>query len=236
MSKIENSRVLVISDLHVPYQHQDAIKFLTAVKKKYKPTRVVCVGDEIDNHAMSFHDSDPDLFSAGDELQIAIKQLQPLYKLFPKVDVLSSNHGDMAYRKGRHHGIPRKFLKDYGDVIDAPKGWEWHGQLRLKSGENDILFKHQFKKNILQSAQAEGCCTVAGHFHEDFSISYAGNSYKLLFGMTVGCLVDDRALAFEYNKTFAKRPILGIGIIINGQPHLIPMVLDKNGRWNKEVH
>jgi metallophosphoesterase superfamily enzyme len=90
--------------MHIPYHHPDTIRFLKAIKKKYKPTRVICVGDEVDKHAMSFHDSDPDLPSAGDELNEAIKYLKQLYKVFPRVDLVDSNHGSMVYRKGKHHG------------------------------------------------------------------------------------------------------------------------------------
>ena len=43
--------VLVISDLHIPYHHPDAFKFLAALKKKYKPDLVVNIGDEIDQHS-----------------------------------------------------------------------------------------------------------------------------------------------------------------------------------------
>jgi hypothetical protein len=49
--------------------------------------------------------------------------------------------------------------------------------------------------------------------------------------MRVGCMIDDESLAFEYNKTTLQRPVIGCGIIINGQPSLIPMVLNKKGRW-----
>ena len=73
--------ILIISDFHAPYNHPDAVAFLGACKKKFKPTDVVCIGDEADFHAMSFHDSDPDLPSAGDELQKAIKELRKLYRL-----------------------------------------------------------------------------------------------------------------------------------------------------------
>lgn len=234
MSK-KNDNVLIISDMHIPYHHKDLIPFLTAVKKKFKPSRVICVGDELDKHAMSFHDSDPDLPSAGDELQQAIELIQPVYKLFPNVDLVSSNHGDMLYRKGKHHGIPRKYLRDYGDILEAPKGWKWQNEIRFKSGGSDILVRHQFGKNILKAAQFESACLIAGHFHEDFSIQYAANHDKLLWGMTVGCLIDDESLAFAYNKTNMKRPIIGIGIVINGQPRLIPMILDKKGRWIKKL-
>lgn len=232
---MEYKTILVISDMHIPYQHKDTVAFLTAVKKKYRPNKVVCIGDEVDKHAMSFHDSDPDLPSAGDELKKAIKELQPIYKLFPKVDLVDSNHGSMHYRKGKHHGIPRKYLRSYGEILEAPRGWKWHNSIRLKSGGNDILFKHQFSKNILRAAQFENCCCVQGHFHEDAQVQYAANTYKLLWGMTVGCLIDDKSLAFEYNNTNMKRPILSVGIIINGQAIVIPMILNKKGRWIKQL-
>ena len=81
---MKNQSILVISDFHAPYNHPDAIAFLRACKKKFKPTDIVCIGDETDFHAMSFHDSDPDLPSAGDELKQAIVELKKLYKMFPK--------------------------------------------------------------------------------------------------------------------------------------------------------
>ena len=232
----KHKRILVISDLHIPYHHPDSVAFLRAVKKLYEPTKVVCIGDEVDKHAMSFHDSDPDLPSAGDELKLAIKHLQPIYKLFPEVDVLDSNHGSMHYRKGKHHGIPRKYLKDYGDILEAPKGWKWHMGLKLVSGRNEIHFKHQFSKAVLKSAQMASSCIVQGHFHEDASVQYAGNSEKLFWAMTVGCLIDDKALAFEYNNTNMKRPILSVGMIVDGHPVIIPMILDKEGRWVKKLY
>jgi predicted phosphodiesterase len=235
MGKNKNDRILVISDMHIPYHHPQLVPFLKAVKEKYKPTRVVCIGDEVDKHAMSFHDSDPDLMSAGDELAASIKCLQPLYKMFPNVDLVDSNHGSMHYRKGKHHGIPRKYLSSYGDILEAPKGWKWHDELILKSNSVEIMFRHQFKKNPLVCSQQMAMCVVQGHFHEDFNIQYVSSPNKLLWAMTVGCLIDKKALAFEYNKTNHKRPIIGVAMIIDGQPLLIPMLLNKNGKWTKKI-
>ena len=53
--------ILVISDLHLPYHKKDAFNFLRAIKKKYSIDYVVNIGDELDAHALSFHDTDPDL-------------------------------------------------------------------------------------------------------------------------------------------------------------------------------
>jgi hypothetical protein len=227
----KNKSVLVISDTHIPFEHPDMIRFLSAIKKKYRPDRIIHIGDEVDKHAMSFHDSDPDLPSAGDELQQAIKKLSKLYKLFPVVDLVDSNHGSMVYRKGKHHGIPRKYLRDYGEVLEAPNGWKWYNELIIPTPMGDVMFRHQFKKSPLVCAQQMGMSVVQGHFHEDFSISYCSSPNKLLWAMTVGCLIDKKALAFEYNATNHKRPIIGVGIIINGSPVLIPMLLNKQGRW-----
>ena len=76
-----NKSILVISDTHIPYHHKDAIAFLKAIKKKYKPDRVIHIGDEIDSHAISFHDSDPDLYSAGDEHEASLATIKELEKL-----------------------------------------------------------------------------------------------------------------------------------------------------------
>ena len=51
--------ILVISDQHAPYHHIDTLDFLAEIKKKYKPDTVVNIGDEMDWHSISFHDSHP---------------------------------------------------------------------------------------------------------------------------------------------------------------------------------
>ncbi len=45
--------ILVISDMHHPYAHKDTHRFLKALQKKYRFTDVVCIGDEIDAHALT---------------------------------------------------------------------------------------------------------------------------------------------------------------------------------------
>lgn len=218
--------------MHIPYHHQDYLRFLQALKKKYKPTRVVCGGDEIDHHAMSFHDSDPDLPAAGDELIKAIKALQPLYKLFPVMDLLESNHGSMVYRKGKHHGIPRKYLRTYGEVLGAPKGWVWHDDLILSlPGGNSCYFHHGLVKDVFKVVALRGMCVVQFHFHTEFRIAYVGNPNALLWGMSSGCLINRQALAFAYDNLNLGRPVIGTSIILDGQPKLLPMLLNKNHRW-----
>ncbi len=232
----KNQRVVVLSDLHIPYNHPDLIPFLKAVKDKYKPTRALCVGDEVDMHAMSFHDSDPDLPSAGDELQNAINILKYIYKIFPQMDLVDSNHGSMVYRKGKHHGIPRKYLRDYGDILEAPKGWKWYNDLTITLPNRQKVFMcHGMSKAGLKLAASMGMNVIQGHYHSEFNINYGSSPSQLYWSMQVGCLIDDESMAFAYNKVTPTRPIIGLGMIIDSQPVLIPMTLNSKGRWNKKI-
>ena len=63
--------ILVISDQHAPYHHIDTLDFLSAIKEKYKPDCVVNIGDEMDWHSISFHDSHPGLYSKDATAAIA---------------------------------------------------------------------------------------------------------------------------------------------------------------------
>ena len=232
----DNSVVLVISDMHAPYVHPDTVAFLKAIKEKYKPTRVISSGDEVDKHNLSYHDSDPDLPNAGDELEQAVKFLKPVYKMFPEMDILDSNHGSLLYRKGITHGIPRAMLRDPGEILGAPDGWQWHNDLRITLPNGQMcFFTHGSKKNSLQFSNTMGCNTVQGHYHSTFEIQYSSNPTNLLWGMVVGCLIDPKSRAFAYNKIQVARPIIGVGMIINSQPLLIPMILNNKGRWTKKL-
>lgn len=228
----DNSSILLISDLHIPYHHQDAIAFLLHLKEKYNPTRVICLGDEVDGHALSFHDSDPDLPSAGDEIRQALPVIAELFKIFPKMDILESNHGSLVWRKAKVFGIPKHYIKSYNEVLGVDSGWKWSFDLTVDLPNGQKCYMHHGKtSNIIQLSQQMGMNALQGHYHETFKIDYWGNSTGLYWGMQCGCLIDDDKLAFNYNNVNIKRPIIGTGLIIDSMPVLEPMRLDKDGRW-----
>ena len=227
----KNSRVLVISDTHAPYQHPDTIKFLKAIKDKYNPDRVIHIGDEIDNHAMSFHPSDQSLYSAGDELKAAREVIWQIEELYPKVEVMESNHGSMAYRKAMVAGIPKEILRPYHTVLDV-KNWTWHPDLTITlPSKQRCYFHHGKSANSLTFLKDTQLCCVQGHYHEKYNIQYHGTADQLTWVIATGCLIDDHSLAFAYNNVNLKRPIIGCSIILDSQPHLLPMVLNRKGRW-----
>jgi predicted phosphodiesterase len=226
-----HKRILVISDLHIPYHHKDAFEFLREIKNEYKPDLVVNIGDLLDFHAISVHSHDPDLYSAGHELKVARQYVRQLEDIFPKMIEVESNHSSLVYRRALKYGMSKEFLKDYGDFLGTKK-WQWIDDLTITmSNGQRCFFTHGRSADILKVSQTMGMSAVQGHYHTKFIISYWANPDNIFFGMNVGCLIDQKSLAFQYAKNFKTRFIIGCGIIINGIPRLLPMVLNEKGDW-----
>lgn len=233
MSK--RSVVLALPDIHFPAHHRDVFEFLKAVKAKFKPTEVVCLGDEIDAAGLGNWDKDPDGLSPGDELKESVKFLKQLYPIFPVVKVCVSNHTDRIYRKPFNAGIPKTLIKSYADILEAPKGWVW-----AESWEVDgVTYEHgegfSGKDGALKAAMANMAPTVIGHLHAHAGIQYYANEKYLIWGFNAGCLIDRKNSAFNYGKHIKAKPIIGVGIVENGVPRFIPMQLLKNGRWSGKL-
>ena len=201
-------KILVISDMHVPYHHKDSINFLRAIKKEFNPDFVVNIGDLLDFHAISMHSHNPDLFSAGHELKAARVYIKELESIFPDVTEVDSNHSSLVYRRALKYGM---------------------------SNGQRCFFTHGRSADILKVSQTMGMSAVQGHYHTKFLISYWANPDNLFFAMNVGCMIDQKNMAFEYAKNFKTRFILGCGIILNGVPRLLPMVLNSKGDWIKQI-
>ena len=228
---MKNKRILVISDMHIPYHHKDSIKFLKEIKKEFKPDRIINIGDSIDFHNISMHDSNPDLPSAGDELNLTRKYIKEIETIFPDVTEVDSNHSSLVFRRALKYGMSKQFIKSYGDFLGTKK-WKWVDNLTLTmSNGQRCFFTHGMSADILKTSQAMGMSAVQGHYHTKFVISWWANPDNLFFGMNVGCLTNQKSMAFEYAKNFKTRFILGCGIILDGVPRLLPMVLDRKGNW-----
>lgn len=224
-------QVLVIPDLQEPFSHPDTIQFLKWAKKKYSPDIVVNVGDEVDMHALSEYDHDPDGYSAGHELEKAIEKLEPLYDLFPSVQVCTSNHTARPFRRAHKYGIPRAYLRDYKEFLRAPSGWEWADHWEV----DGVRYEHGEGQSgplgALKAALGNMQPTVIGHIHSHAGILYSANEKHLIYGFNVGSLLDRKAYAFAYGKNLKSKPIIGCGIVSKGVPTYIPMIMGSDGRW-----
>lgn len=230
-----DSTVLVIPDLHAPFQHRDALAFVEWVAGHWNPDTVVCLGDEADIHAISNHGSDPDGHSPGHELTLAVKALRPLYAMFPTVKVCTSNHTARPYRRAFDCGLPKRVMKEYREFLEAPAGWEWDDKWII----DQVAYIHgegySGKEGALKAALGNARPTVIGHLHTNAGILYQANAETILWGFNAGCLIDRHAYAMRYARHMPNKPTLGVGIVRKGVPFFIPMLLNSKSRWVKRA-
>ena len=226
-------RILVIPDLQIPFEHPDALAFIKAVRKEIKPDHIVNVGDEVDQMALSRFDPDP----AGDgpsvELAKSIERLQDWYKAFPEMKVCESNHTARIYKKAFLAGIPEEYLRDTHEWLQSPPGWQWQNVWEI----DGVRFEHGDAQGGMYAARnlaiRNRASTVIGHHHSHGAVFYVANDHEMIFGMNVGCLIDFDSIAFRYGKQSAFKPTLGCGVVIEGVPFFIPMLLNGKGRWEQ---
>jgi len=216
-------RVLIISDVHEPYSVKGYLKFLQYLKEKFKPEIIINIGDEIDAHALSFHDSDVDLFSAGHELDKAIIGIQEgMHKLFPEMILLESNHGSMILRRAKHHGLPIRTLKPLHELYETPR-WTWVEDILMKTNYGKVYLCHGKSGAYGKLVKEMGVSCIQGHHHSKFEITYHQSALGIRYSLFTGCLVDADSLAMAYGKNHVGKPILGCaGIRASGEPVLFP--------------
>lgn len=186
-------------------------------------------------HAMSDYNHDPDGYSPGHELKAAQKELAKLYSLFPSVKSCISNHTARPFRRAEKFGIPREFLRSYGEFLKAPSGWSWADKWEI----DGVLYEHgegvSGQNGAIKAALQNMQNTVIGHIHSFAGINFSANPKHLVFGMNVGWLGDKDAYAFAYGKTMRTKPVISTGLVKDGIPILVPMQLKKGGRWTGKL-
>ena len=221
--------VLVVADPHIPFEHKDYLKFCKRIEKAFKCTEVVCTGDLVDNHAISYHEHDPDGWSPADEMKEADKHLRKWYKAFPKVKLCRGNHDRLIDRKSKTVGLPSRAFKDFREIWRFPNGWidDWSFVI------GDVLYTHGTKYSgrfaHCKAAEDNRMSTVIGHLHSVAGVEYSANSRDIIFGMCVGSGIDHKAYAFSYGVESRHKPIVACGVV-NYNKHgtvgkVIPMEL-----------
>lgn len=218
--KSKNSTVLVIGDTHCPALHPRYIKFLKDAYSGYSCNRVVHIGDLVDWNAISYHEKDPSMPSAGDEFKKALKQVRKLHAAFPEVDYMLGNHCSLPERKARTAGLTEGVLKPFGELWELD-GWTIHPRF-AKLYIDGVQYRHGDSGKggqdaALKNAQSEFCSVVQGHHHTQAGVKWHSNDNNLVFGMQTGCGVSPTHPAMNYGRIYANRPILGCGVVFNGK-------------------
>jgi metallophosphoesterase superfamily enzyme len=202
--------VLVIGDLHTPFCLEGYLSHCKEMYVRYRCNEVVFIGDIIDNHASSYHETDPDGHSAGQELKLAIQQVSEWYTAFPKASVIIGNHDRLIMRKAYSSGLSRMWIKDYADVLGTP-GWKFVESVEI----DNVLYIHGEGGTARSRARRDLQSIVQGHLHSQAYIEWIVGSKFKIFGMQVGCGVNHKSYAMAYGKEGPK-PAIACGVVLQG--------------------
>lgn len=212
--KLDSNNVLVIGDLHCPFELNGYLEFCKKQQHRFKCGTIVLIGDLIDNHFSSYHDTNADGFSAGQELDLSIQRIKKWYHAFPKAIVTIGNHDRLIHRKNTSSGVSKRWIREYKDVLETPD-WSFVEEYVF----NDILFVHGEQSNALRKAQTEFKSVVSGHLHTEGYVKLLNGGKN--FAMQVGTGIDFSSYAFGYAQR-GVQPILSCGVIVDGTPIIVP--------------
>ena len=213
--------VLVIGDLHEPFTLDGYLEFCKKTYKKYNCNKVVFIGDVIDNHYSSFHETAADGMGGGDELDLTISKIARWYKAFPDAHVTLGNHDRIIVRKAQTGQVPQKWIKDFKEVLKTPK-WKFVTDVVI-DGVRYVHGDKSGKPNM--SAKRDMISTVSGHYHTDFYINWYFGKERAIFAMAVGCGIDSKSYAMAY-MAGGRKEAIGCGVVLKGDiPITIKMKL-----------
>jgi len=212
-------RVGIIGDTHLPYVHEGYLDFCQETFEQWDVNTVVHIGDLIDHHALSFHDSEPLLKGVNGEMDDARDMLQPWYEAFPELYMCGGNHDLIPARQLKKIGMDAEvWMRPLEEVYDMPEGWKIVDTITI----DGVLYHHGYTANgvngFRNDAQKRMCRTVTGHAHGNAGISASASEHRLVWGMAVGCGIDVASMAFAYGKHFLQKPIVACGVVINEHP------------------
>lgn len=199
---INQSRVLVISDLHFPYQTNQAIELALDYGKSKKVDCILINGDLLDFANISRHDKDWHARSTKEEFDACRQFLKSLRLNFPKTKIV--------YKLGNHDERWEKFLYTKApEIFDVA---EFQLEVLLKLGELKIeIVKNKRpvkigKLTVLHGHELAGGAggvnparstflktysnVLVGHFHKTSSNTETSLDGNIVAVNSTGCLCD----------------------------------------------
>lgn len=221
MASRKQGRWLILSDLQIPYEHEDALNFAKRLQKEYRIDKdhVCCVGDEVDNYFISLYKKSPNaLHTPGSELQDSISALKKWYRFFPSMMLSTSNHGDRLMRKAYDAEIPSQMLRTHKEILEAPPFWQWDKRWIFDT-KYPWMMEHGddwgSQHPHFMAAVTLGMSVVMGHHHSKCSVSYIRTALKQVWGAVIGSMIDVDQYAFDYCKRAKYKPVLSNAVVLD---------------------
>jgi predicted phosphodiesterase len=224
------AKVLCIGDIHAPYNRPNYLQFCQDIYYKYDCNKVVFIGDVVDLHSISFHQKNPQLANSAMEYQLAKQEIAKWKKAFPKAVVCIGNHDARPVRLAETVSIPEELLKDFSDIWDT-KNWKWDWEFTI----DDVCYIHGTGNGGMHPAfnkmRSTGMSYVMGHTHANAGVKWEASPKSRLFGLDVGCGINDKSMAFAYGQFARRRSIIGCGVVIDAIPYHEVMPIGKGEKY-----
>jgi predicted phosphodiesterase len=222
-------RIGVIGDPHEPVSRAGYLDFCTDTFEHYHCDVIVCIGDLIDWHGISFHARQPECPGVKDEYHLALERVQKWYSRFPNLHWCIGNHDERPARLAQTVNIAEFMLKPYNEIWSVP-GWTYEYEYKF----DGAVYLHGTGTSGIHPAwnkmNKRRESIVMGHCHSRAGAKWGANRNKRFFAVDTGCGVDDRTFQFAYGKHLDERSMLACAVIDDGQPISIGM---KCGRGEK---
>jgi len=209
--KINAQRLLVLSDIHIPYHSVNSLTIAFDWAKKQKPDAILLNGDTLDFFGLSRYAKDPKKRSFSSELESFKDFITILKKTFDaKIYFKIGNHEEryehyLWMKAGELSGIDDFEL---GNIIKArAEGIEIISDKRImKAGELNIIHGHEYFGSFSPVNIARGLFTkgkvsaMQGHNHQTSEHTEADMNGKITTTWSVGCLSELHPMYMPLNK------------------------------------
>jgi predicted phosphodiesterase len=210
--EITQSRTLIISDLHIPYQDNDSIQKAINYGKEKKVNCILINGDVLDFAGISRHEKDWRQRSVHEEFEATRIFLNSLREHFPKAKIVFKygNH-DERFEKYLFLKAPEIFdctdfqlevLLKLGELkIEVVKD-----KLPIKIGKLTVLHGHELFGGSGGVNPARGTFlktlenVVVGHYHKTSSNTEASMYGNVFSVHSIGCLCGKNPYFMPINK------------------------------------
>jgi predicted phosphodiesterase len=213
-------RIVIVSDLQVPFHDEVAVKNVAQFIKRFKPHQVVTIGDEMDMQELGrWSEGKADWFAQtlDENRNLTVDILWELQV----TDMIRSNHTDRLYnqisskipalgslpelRFERFMKMDELGIKFHKEPMNIAPNWvAVHG--------DHTPIKPQGGLSALEGARRRGKNVISGHTHRagrsSFTEASGGRVGRILHGVEVGHLMDTRQAAytkgvFNWQQAFA---------------------------------
>ena len=206
-------RVLILSDIHIPYHSIEALTLAMDYGKERKVDTIILNGDICDFYQMSRFEKDPRKRSIAHELEATRSFLTTLRKEFPKAQILfkCGNH-DLRFEKylvvkaPELLGITEFELKNLLNLKSLDITWiEDKRIIKLKS--LNILHGHEYTvgsfnpvnvaRGLFMKANA---IAIQGHNHQTSENTVTTLDGNMITTWSTGCMCELQPAYLPYNR------------------------------------